>query len=110
MVDAKILKYRYNKSSVAYRYISRDEWRAGAGNFAYLSITPDGLTLSGGAPSRIIFNTLSPIYGSIVRDTPFPLTLLPSALAPPKQIPAIPLASLLPEIQSLAQAAQVFLV
>jgi hypothetical protein len=106
--EAKVRKLRYDKVCKAYEYLAADEVRIGCGNFSYLSVGEDGVTIAGGVPSRINLNTLSPIYASFVRDTPFPLSLLPSMLAPPKQLPAIPLGPYLPVIARTAALCSAF--
>lgn len=74
----------------------------GASNTSFLQVTEDGISLYGGSPSTVSLGTLSPSYCSFVRDTPFPLTLMASFYAPPKQLPNPALFENLPAIAEMA--------
>lgn len=104
-MSGKYWKYKYNKEAKAYSVVSNDEIRIGAGQKSYVSVTEDGVVIAGGMPSKVMFNTMSPIYASFVRDTPYPLSMIPGPMSPPKQLPNIPLETILPVIKDIASMA-----
>lgn len=57
---------------------------AGSAN-SFISITPNGISISGGFPSRISIQGLSQslTFGGMVKNLEFPLTLLPSTPVTP---------------------------
>ena len=102
-MEAKYWKYKYNKEKTAYSMVSEDEARLGYGDKAYVSVTKDGVTIGGGLPSKVVLNTLSPVYGGIARDIPYPISMIPGPFSPPNQLPNIPLEALLPILKSISQ-------
>ena len=82
--------------------VSPQEARIGVGDKAYISVTEDGVNIGGGQPSKVVLNTMSPIYGGICKDTPFPMSMIPGPMSPPKQLPNIPLEQLLPLIKNIS--------
>lgn len=85
------------------------ELRMGVGAKSFVSVKEDGITLSGGVPSKINIQGLSSSfkYAGMIQDLPWPLTMIPStAFTPfPKQIIVPPMVEQLPMIQQVAALA-----
>lgn len=82
------------------------EIRLGVGGKSFLSMKEDGITISGGMPSKINVQGFSSSfkYAGMIQDIPWPLTMIPStAFTPiPMQIIVPPLLELLPIIKQAA--------
>lgn len=75
-----------------------------ASNSAFLQVTGKGISLYGGTPSNVTLGTLSPAYVSFVRDTPWPMSMLASFYAPPRQLPNVAMFENLPTLAKAAMA------
>lgn len=102
MPEAKCWKYKYNKNNTSYVTVSKDEARIGYGDKAYVSVTKDGVIIGGGLPSKVVLNSLSPVYGGIARDVPYPISMVPGPFSPPSQLPNIPLEAILPLLKQIS--------
>ena len=95
-------------SAEAYVSILDDpgEVRFGVGAKSFISVKEDGMTLSGGVPSKINIQGLpgSIKYAGMVQDINWPLTMIPSTVATPipRQRVVPPLLEVLPTIQQVA--------
>lgn len=98
---AKIWKLYYHPDVKAGLSVFEDEIRISGSDKTFISVTEDGLSFQGGLPSKLSFGTISPIWGGMSRDMPFPMTLIAGPTSPPKQLPNIPLESLLSLLESL---------
>ena len=98
----KLIKLKYSPEFLGYVYVGASEARIGAGNKAYVSCTESGVTIGGGFPSNITFNTLAPCWGGLVTDIPWPLSMIPMFV--PTQIPKIPFLKLLPVLPKVLAA------
>lgn len=82
------------------------EVKLGVGSKSFLSMKEDGLTLSGGFPSKINIQGLSSSfkYAGMIQDLPWPLTLIPSTTFTPlpKQIIVPPFVEQMPTIKQVA--------
>jgi hypothetical protein len=103
-MEAKHWKYQYNKLDCGYVTVSPVEARLGFSDKSYVSVHENGVTLAGGQPSQILMHSMSPIYGAMVQNTLFPMSMIPGPMSPPNQIPNIPMEEVLPTVQSVATA------
>ena len=83
------------------------EVRMAASPKSFVSVHEEGITLSGGFPSKIQVQGLSNsfVFAGMVQNLPFPLTLIPSTVASPmpQQVMKPPLAAILPMIKQFAE-------
>lgn len=109
---SKVIRLNYwktNKELAAMISVMGDpaEVRIAASPKSFVSVHEEGITLSGGFPSKIQVQGLSNsfIFAGMVQDVPFPLTLIPSTIASPipRQIMRPPLMQILPTIKQFAQ-------
>lgn len=88
-----------------------NEVRIAASASNFLSVKDDGITLSPGLGNKLNVQTMpGMVYGGMLQDLPFPLTLLPSTMTTPlpKQTIAVPMQDLLPTIRTIASIAASF--
>ena len=82
------------------------EIRMGVGSKSFISVKEDGITISGGFPSKVSVQGLSSSmkYAGMIQDLPWPLTMIPSTTYTPfpKQIIVPPMVEQLPTIQQVA--------
>lgn len=105
---AKIWKLYYHPDVKAAVNIFEDEVRVQGDSKTFLSVTEDGIVLSAGLPSKISIGSISPVYGGMARDTPWPMTLMASTASPPKQLPNIPLGAMLNLLKNIGALAVAF--
>lgn len=86
-----------------------NEVRISANPKTFISVTEDGLSLSGGTPSTINIQGMSSSmkYGGMIQDLPFPMSIMPvTTFNPfPKQIFAPPLKEMIPTLTQAAALA-----
>ena len=99
---SKIIKLRNHPDYLASLAIFQDEARLSVGEKAAVMVTPGGVTITGGQPSKISLQSASVSYAGFAQTTPFPFTLMSSLYSPPQQIPNIPFA-LFEELPKFAQ-------
>ena len=88
-----------------------DEVRIAANPTTFLAVRADGVTLSPGLGNKISIQSMpGMLYGGVLQDLPFPLTLLPSTMATPlpQQTFAPPMQDLLPTIRTISMIATSF--
>lgn len=82
-----------------------NEVRLAASPTNFLSVREDGVTLSPGMGNKLNIQSMpGMVYGGMLQDLPFPLTLLPSTMATPlpAQTFAPPMQDLLPTIRMIS--------
>jgi hypothetical protein len=92
---AKIFKLFYHPDVKANISIFQDEIRIGGSDKTFVAVSEAGITLQGGLPSKVSLGSMSPIYGGMVQNTIFPLSLIGGPTGPPSQLPKIPLEPIL---------------
>lgn len=98
---AKIFKLFYHPDVKANISVFEDEIRIGGGDKTFVSVSEAGITLQGGLPSKISLGSIAPVYGGMVQDTPFPLSIIGGPTSPPTQIPKIPLEPILNLLENI---------
>lgn len=82
------------------------EARMSVGPKSFISVKEDGITMSGGFPSKINIQGMSSSmkYGGMIQDLPWPMTMIPSTTYTPfpKQIITPPFLEQMPTIQQAA--------
>ena len=82
------------------------ELRLGVGGKSFVSVKEDGITFSGGFPSKVNIQGMSSSfkYAGMIQDLPWPLTMIPSTTFTPfpKQIIVPPLLEQMPTIKQAA--------
>lgn len=111
MRPSKLIKLFYNKELSQYKagialHGDPDEIKIFASKDAFISVKPDGMSLSPGLGNSVSLQAMpqNMKYGGMVSDLPFPMSLMPSTMTTPmpKQIFSIPLADILGMLQTVS--------
>jgi len=90
-------------------YGSPAEIRIAANQKSFIGVREDGITLSGGTPSKINIQGLSDSmrYAGLIGDLPFPLSLVPVTLVNPmpSQVIIPPFMDMIPTVMRIGVAA-----
>lgn len=75
---------------------------------SFISVKEDGISIAAGMPSKISIQGLPGtfVYGTMIKDLPFPMGLIPGML--PKQVWVPPMAELLSTVRELSVLSSMF--